>query len=129
VGSVQFDFTGTTVLVTGGSKGIGRGIAEAFGTAGAHVAVNYRTDADGAAEVCAAIEATGGTALAVQADVADPVAVGGLFEAVDRDLGPLDILVNNAGQSWSRQAAARGLPGGMAGSPGSKPRWRLLLRR
>ncbi|CAA9568224.1 MAG: 3-oxoacyl-[acyl-carrier protein] reductase [uncultured Thermomicrobiales bacterium] len=99
MGSVQFDFTGTTVLVTGGSKGIGRGIAEAFGAAGAHVAVNYRTDADGAAEVCAAIEATGGTALAVQADVADPVAVGGLFEAVDRDLGPLDILVNNAGQS------------------------------
>ena len=97
--SVQFDFAGRTVLVTGASKGIGRGIAEAFGRAGARVVVNYRSDEEGAAEAGRRIEAAGGTSLLVQADVADPAAVADLFDAVDRELGPLDILVNNGGQA------------------------------
>jgi NAD(P)-dependent dehydrogenase (short-subunit alcohol dehydrogenase family) len=99
VGNVEFNFAGKSVLVTGASKGIGRGIAEAFGRAGASVALNYRSDEEGAAEAARRIEASGGRSLVVQADVADPSAVADLFEAIDRELGPLDILVNNAGQA------------------------------
>ncbi|MGC5290738.1 SDR family NAD(P)-dependent oxidoreductase [Micromonospora sp. DT231] len=83
-------------LVTGGSRGIGAGIALRLAQDGADVALTYRQDAERAATVVRQIEALGRRALAVRADGADP---GAVRDAVDRaaaDLGRLDILVNNA---------------------------------
>ncbi len=84
-------------LVTGGSRGIGRSIALALASAGNPVAVNYASRADAAEAVVAEIEAAGGTAIAVGADVSDPGAVEALFAEVAERLGPVEILVNNAG--------------------------------
>ncbi|GAB3581438.1 SDR family oxidoreductase [Amycolatopsis endophytica] len=84
-------------LVTGGSRGIGRGIAERLGADGARVVVNYRADADAAAKVVTAIENNGGQATAIQADVTDPAQVVGLFDAVEETFGGLDVFVGNAG--------------------------------
>jgi len=84
-------------LVTGGSRGIGRSIALALAGAGARVAVNYRVEAEAAAEVVRAITGSGGAAVALQADVADPAGVTGLVGGAEAALGPVDILVNNAG--------------------------------
>ena len=81
-----------TVLVTGGTSGIGRAVAEALGATGASVVVSGRDDARGA-EVVAAIEAAGGTGRFVRADLADPAAVDALATAA----GEVDVLVNNAG--------------------------------
>jgi 3-oxoacyl-[acyl-carrier protein] reductase len=84
-------------LVTGGSRGIGRAIAERLAADGHHVAVNYTTSKDAAAAVVEAIEAGGGTAVAVQADVGDAEAVAAMFAEIAERLGPVEILVNNAG--------------------------------
>jgi glucose 1-dehydrogenase len=89
--------TGYRALVTGASSGIGQGVAIAFGEAGAQVAVNYRSDADGAQEAVEQIEAAGGTAYAVQADVSDPDAVTAMVAEVCERFGGLDVLVANAG--------------------------------
>ncbi|GHH96130.1 SDR family NAD(P)-dependent oxidoreductase [Streptomyces capillispiralis] len=86
-------------LVTGGSRGIGRAVALALAEQGAAVAVNYRTRAEDAAAVVKEIEAAGGRAVAVGADVSDPGAAAGLAEEAARLLGGLHILVNNAGVS------------------------------
>ena len=91
------DLKGRVALVTGGSRGIGRSIALSLAGAGACVAVNYRVEAEAAAEVVRAITGAGGAAVALQADVADPAAVTGLVEGAEAALGPVDILVNNAG--------------------------------
>jgi 3-oxoacyl-[acyl-carrier protein] reductase len=88
---------GKTALVTGGSRGIGRAIAEAFARAGADVAVAFRGREADARATCTAIEGAGQRALAVQADVSDRNAVDRLISNVERDLGAIDILVNNAG--------------------------------
>jgi len=84
-------------LVTGGSRGIGRAIATNLAAAGNAVAVNYRSRRDAAVEVVAAIEAMGGTALAVAADVGDADAVTEMVGEIAERLGPISILVNNAG--------------------------------
>src|SRR5262249_36747285 len=84
-------------VVTGGSRGIGRGIAEAFGREGAKVAVVYRGSQQAADECVATITSGGATAKAYQCDVADLASVKACLEAVEKDLGPVDILVNNAG--------------------------------
>ncbi|WP_253717001.1 SDR family NAD(P)-dependent oxidoreductase [Sphingomonas sp. AP4-R1] len=84
-------------IVTGASSGIGAGIAKAFGAEGASVIVNYAASKDGADAVVASITANGGTAVAVQADMASSADVIRLFETVVADHGRLDILVNNAG--------------------------------
>jgi 3-oxoacyl-[acyl-carrier protein] reductase len=84
-------------LVTGGSRGIGRGIVQAFAAEGAKVAVVYRGSQSAADALVAELTQTGAVARAYQADVADPASVKACVEAVGRDLGPVDILVNNAG--------------------------------
>ncbi|MEU7609800.1 3-oxoacyl-ACP reductase family protein [Micromonospora sp. NPDC049204] len=83
-------------LVTGGSRGIGAGIALRLAQDGADVAFTYRQDAERAATVVRQIEALGRRALAVQADGADPSAVRDAVDRTVADLGRLDILVNNA---------------------------------
>jgi len=86
-----------TVLITGGSRGIGAATAMLAAERGWDVAVNYARDAEAAEGVVAAVRGAGRRALAVQADVADEVQVLAMFERVDRELPPLRALVNNAG--------------------------------
>jgi len=83
--------------VTGGSRGIGRGIAEIFAEEGAHVAVNYVGHAAQAEEVAAYVRSKGRRAVTVQADVSKRPDVEAMVKNVWDDLGPIDILVNNAG--------------------------------
>jgi len=89
--------TQRTVLVTGGSRGIGAAAAWLCAQRGWAVAVNFTSDAAAAQAVVARIRAAGGSALAVQADVADEAQVLAMFAIVDRELPPLFGLVNNAG--------------------------------
>lgn len=89
--------TGKVAVVTGASKGIGAGIARALGAAGAAVVVNYATSRAGADAVVSAVEAQGGQAIAVQADVALASDVQRLFRAAVAKFGQVDIVVNNAG--------------------------------
>jgi len=84
-------------LVTGASRGIGRAIALHLSASGCSVAVNYARNADAADEVVAAIRSTGGTAMAIAADVGDADAVASMFATVEDELGRVEILVNNAG--------------------------------
>lgn len=84
-------------IVTGASKGIGAGIAKAYGTEGASVVVNYSSDKEGADRVVAEITGNGGKAVAVQANVSVAADVKRLFAETKNAFGQLDILVNNAG--------------------------------
>jgi NAD(P)-dependent dehydrogenase (short-subunit alcohol dehydrogenase family) len=84
-------------LITGASRGIGRGIAEIFAEQGAHVAVNYVGSAEKAEDVAAYVRSKGQRAMAVQGDVARRADVETMVDRVWRELGPIDILVNNAG--------------------------------
>ncbi|SDF30867.1 3-oxoacyl-[acyl-carrier-protein] reductase [Halorientalis regularis] len=88
---------GQTCLVTGSSRGIGRGIAEELGRHGADVVVNYRSSEAAAHEVVDAIEDEGETAIAVQGDVADYDDVEAMCERIHDTFGQVDVLVNNAG--------------------------------
>ena len=85
------------VLVTGGSRGIGAATALLAARHGFAVAVNYTTHSLAADNVVRQIHAAGGTAIAVQADVAEEAQVLAMFEKVDAQLGRLSALVNNAG--------------------------------
>ena len=84
-------------LITGGSRGIGAATALLVAQAGYAVAGNYATRSDAADGLVQQIRAQGGTAIAVQADVAIESQVMAMFAAVDAQLGPLTALVNNAG--------------------------------
>src|SRR3954451_856807 len=88
---------GRIALVTGASRGLGRGIAEALAAEGAAVAVNYRSGADAANEVVAGIEAKGGRAIAIQGDVAEYADAERVVQETISSLGGLHVLVNNAG--------------------------------
>jgi 3-oxoacyl-[acyl-carrier protein] reductase len=88
---------GKVALVTGGSRGIGRAAAERLGADGASVIVNYRTERDAADQVVGTIQAGGGQATAVQADVTDTRQLVGLFDAAERHYGGVDIVIGNAG--------------------------------
>jgi 3-oxoacyl-[acyl-carrier protein] reductase len=93
---------GTVAIVTGASNGIGRAIAERLGVEGATVVVNYGKSADKAKQVVADIEAKGGTAVALQADVSTLADVRRLVQQTVKQFGRLDILVNNAGMFISK---------------------------
>lgn len=88
---------GQTALVTGGSSGIGAGVALALGQAGANVVVNYSSSLKGAQEVVVQIEAAGSQAIAIQADVSKEDEVQAMFSQAIEHFGTIDILVNNAG--------------------------------
>jgi NAD(P)-dependent dehydrogenase (short-subunit alcohol dehydrogenase family) len=88
---------GRVALVTGGGRGIGRGISELLASEGAAVAVNYRRDEESARSTAAAVEAAGGTARAYQASIDDPDQDARMVDEVLRDFGFVDLLVNNGG--------------------------------
>ena len=89
------DFSGKTVLVTGGTRGIGRAIAGAFAARGARLALLFRSDQASADKTLA--ELAGSGHISIKADVADPAQVEQAVNSVVADLGRLDIVVNNAG--------------------------------
>src|SRR5277367_2507010 len=84
-------------LITGGSRGIGAGIAKRLAADGANVAITYTKGADAAAAVVAEIERAGGKAIAIQADAVDAAAVSAAVDKTVAAFGQLDVLVNNAG--------------------------------
>ena len=86
-----------TLLITGGARGIGAATALLAAERGYAVCVNYREREDAAQDVVHAIEAAGGSARAVRADIASEEEILGLFAEIDRSMGPLAGLVNNAG--------------------------------
>lgn len=92
-----FDLTGKKALVTGASRGIGREIALALGTAGADVAFNYVGSAASAEAAAAQLRVGGRTAVALQGDVSDGRSVQAMVQAAVEKLGGLDVVVNNAG--------------------------------
>lgn len=95
----DLDFTGKVVLLTGGSRGIGRAACLKFGRYGARVALNYRSNRAAAEAVVSEITAGGGEAIAVAADITNTEQVQAMVKTVLDRFGQIDILVNNAGGS------------------------------
>jgi len=102
---------GRIALVTGGGRGIGRAIALALAEDGADVAVNYRRDAEAAAQTVSEIEALGRRGLATPAAIQDADQCATMAAQVSAELGPVDILVNNAGIASRGQAVVDTDPG------------------
>jgi 3-oxoacyl-[acyl-carrier protein] reductase len=86
-----------TCLVTGASRGIGRGIAEHLASEGANVVVNFRSSEEKANDVVEEIRSNGGTAMTAQADVTGRREVEAMHDQIHDRFGPIDVLVNNAG--------------------------------
>lgn len=101
------DLAPRTALVTGGSRGIGRAVAQILAAAGARVAVNYRRDETAANSIVSEIRASGGVAIALAGDVSDPAQAKELARDVVSAWQRLDILVNNAG-IWEEDEAGAG---------------------
>jgi len=94
---MNLHLTKKVALVTGASRGLGKAIALGLAAEGAKVGVNYRSSAERAEAVVAAIRRDGGEAIAVCAHVGDEADVARMFDEVEATLGPVDVLVNNAG--------------------------------
>ena len=94
---MSLSLDGKTALITGGSRGIGRAIAERLAADGAAIVINYARSEQLAQEVVKAISAKGGKAIAIQADVSKPAEVRRLFNEAEKAMGGLDIVVANAG--------------------------------
>jgi 3-oxoacyl-[acyl-carrier protein] reductase len=91
------DKANKVAIVTGASRGIGAAVAERLARDGLAVIINYSSNAGPAKTLVHQIEARGGRALAAKADVSDPDAIRGMFDAAERAFGGIDVLVNNAG--------------------------------
>ena len=91
------DFENRTVLVTGGSRGIGRACCINLAKAGANVAINYNSRSDDAIETARMVEKEGVKAFPVQADVTSEESVNHMVRKIEEELGPVEMLVNNAG--------------------------------
>jgi 3-oxoacyl-[acyl-carrier protein] reductase len=113
----DLDLSGRVAVVTGGSRGIGRGIAELLAERGAVVAITYLSSEAGAREVERAAGLRGQRVWAGRCDIADPHSIAGFFETVARDVGPVDVLVNNAGVTRDAHIVMM-----------DAPRWDLVLR-
>ena len=98
----SFNFNGKVALVTGASSGIGRAAVKILAANGARVAINFHRNEAGAEAIRKEIVADGGSAIAVQADVAQASEVELLIKRTVTELGPIDILVNNAGSLVER---------------------------
>lgn len=109
---MNISLDGKRTLVTGANSGIGMAVAQALAEAGAKVAINYVTHPETADALVQAIKQKHGEALAIQADVSDPQAVGNLFGKLDAAWNGIDILINNAGidgpraMGWEADIAA-----------------------
>jgi glucose 1-dehydrogenase len=102
---MEISLSGGRAVVTGANSGIGAAVAQALSEAGAAVAVNYVADPDAARSIVEGMEAKGGRALAIRADVSDAGQVAQMFEEVERAWGGVDFLVNNAGIDGPRAPA------------------------
>ncbi|MEE2831910.1 MAG: glucose 1-dehydrogenase [Candidatus Latescibacterota bacterium] len=92
----MIDLTGKVALITGASRGIGRGCAEQMARCGADVAINYRSHGDEADEVADVVRSLGHRASTFGADVSDRAAVDAMVEGATKELGRVDIVVANA---------------------------------
>lgn len=92
----RFDVAGKAAVVTGGGKGVGRGISRALAASGARVCIGYNSNEALARQTLADIRAEGGEAFLFKADVADPDACREMAERAAREYGGIDVLVNNA---------------------------------
>jgi 3-oxoacyl-[acyl-carrier protein] reductase len=113
----DYDLSGRVAVVTGGSRGIGRAIAELLAERGAAVAITYLSGEEAAREIERAAAGRGQRIWAGRCDVADERSVIDCFEHVARDVGPVDILVNNAGVTRDAHIVML-----------DTPRWDLVLR-
>ncbi len=94
---MQKTLEGKVVLITGGSRGLGAALAQAFADQGAHVAISYAASAAKATAVVDKLKAQGARAIAIKSDQADLASAKPLIDAILAEFGKLDILVNNAG--------------------------------
>src|SRR4029077_12723877 len=99
---MSLSLEGKNALVTGGSRGIGRAIAERLAADGATIVINYARNEQLAQEVVKAVSAKGGKGMGIQADVSKPAAVRRLFNEAEKAIGPLDDGIANAGVYLSK---------------------------
>lgn len=105
---MTFGLEGRTALVTGASSGIGRAVAAALAAQGVSVALHYNSGRDEAERLAEELGAGGGTAMTVQADLAEDATAEAMIAQVEARFGGLDILINNAGAMGGRMPFAEG---------------------